>query len=503
MTRALLALLLAAAPVAAQTTVSWGSTETLYTGGPKVVRAGITKGPGTNGVGAVLGGWPAGTVGAWDLGNTREVIKGGYTLDPGDDDHFSNVTAVPCGADANFQYPISAVVYFRLTSTTGDSCLVFIDGGAGPGLMGYVDSTNYAAAFADDGGTSAEAATTTSVTDSRWHRVIFVWKSTTSRSAYLDTDTTGATNTSSVPITFGASGTYLGRTASGTNEVTGQIAYTAILPVDLSDSADQRAAIFAGCDPVLVCGFSYGNLTRASDQAQGAVWKLDNDSGADAGPGNYDLTAQNTPVAGNFLLVARDLSGGGRHMMPVSAAPTYSSTQGNGMGGGAFAAASSQFLVVLSTPVPAAPMQAYVVGQSTASNSFFFTIQDKDVNDQDYWGLIHLSGLTVRWDSRDSVGLTNATTSSAGSASTNYLWWGSEVSGTSRLVERNGGAQGTNTTDRTPDNVDSMSIGMRRDLTPDLPLDGQSNLTILLNVSTTTDQARIERFTSAAYALGF
>ena len=486
--RALLALALLAAPLAAQTTVSFDSTETVYASGPKIVRAGLSKGKGTSGDGVATD-WVAGTVGMWDLGNTRELIKGGYDLVPLDNDFYRRTASVPFTTSGFW-----GVCWFNTdVATLGQVLFTLTDG---TDLQAYTvgitvtTGTVYAEAVA----TTPEVATTTgAIAAARWQCVIFFFASSTSRGVYLDTDTTGATNTNSkAPAT--STNVTLGRDHAGLLKFDGLLGSTWLFSGTVPGTA-ARAAIFAGGDPEIV----------AAQQAT-ALWKLDNDDGADS-RGSFALTASGTPVAANSIAVVRDLSGGGRHMKGAAATPTWSASVGNGQGGGVFLAASTQRLLINSTPVTGAPFQVYAVAQvnDVTAAHCVFNLGDKDVNDNDQWMLAFRGDSSDQnwWVARDDAGNGIGTTTGTFVADTNYLLWGLEASATSRTCERNGGATGTDTTSKTPDLADTLSIGAKSDSTPDQFLDGEIHFVLLLDTASTANQARIEKILSNPYGFGF
>ena len=517
MRRALTLVLALACSAQAQ---QFSSVETLYSGGPKVVRFGFSKPKGTDGAGGAYLGFPSGTVGCWDLGNAKETIRGGYLFAPASNQRFlRSSSSQPCiDGSGTPQYPISVVIWFNAADTTAGKTLLSLSDGSGADptpatnrLVCYTGASATLYAYVTDSGGSSHSSAASMYTANTWVCGIWVFKSTTSRWVYSSVLTAGASEntTSRVPVTldYADLGAENGYTAS--EEWNGRIAYTAVLPVDLSGAGNSaaRTAIYAGCDPVRVAGFTYGSLTRSSDGAQGAVWKLDNDAGVDAGPHGFDLTASGSPTAQGNLIVARDLSGGGYHVTATTAAPTYSTSIGNGQGGGVFASASSQFLRLGSTPITAAPFQVYAVAQANdaIAQHTVFWLGDKDVNDDDRWILSFRGDVgsdPTRFAATDSPALPNASINSY-STDTNYLLWGSEEASNARTHERNGGSTATDSTSSTPDNADSLAIGMTRDSTPESGLDGEIHFVLLMNTASTSDQSRIEKWTSTVYALGF
>ena len=497
LTRALLALALLAAPLAAQTTFSTGRVETVYTGGPRVARSGLVKPKGTSGTGYAMSD-VTGVVGLWDLGRQDSLIKGGYTFTATSSQFHSRTnTTLPCVSGGVPIYPFSVVIWFRTNTITtggvGRYLWVASDGTTNNRLIVYQNDDDLHT-FAAGSGASGQAQVAASLTANRWHLAIAVFTSAASRSIYIDTNTTGATETTSAACS-GLDDLHVGTNVDASaNFWDGRIAYTAVLPAGLS--TDQRTAIFAMADPALV----------QSPGTTGAVWPFDN-AVTDSSGNGFTLTSTNAPVANNNLLVVRDLSGSGCHLRATTSAPTWSSSIGNGQGGGVFTAASSQFLLNDSLPeaIPvAAPFQVYAVAQSnnTTANQSIFWLGDKDA-DGDFWALEFAGAVAndpSRWVSVDtSSGLANV---NSYLADTNYLVWGLETSDTSREAQRNGSASGTDTTNLSPDNSDSMSIGAQRTATPGKPLDGEIHLTILLNHAGTGDQPRIETFTSGSFSLG-
>lgn len=445
-----------------------------------------------------------GAVGFWDLGNTSTLIKGGYDCVPASSQYLGRLTTLPCVSGGAPQYPITMVCWFKLDATTAaNSILVSLDDSASGGdidsLRMSVTSGNALSASIVDNSSIDDCLTTTSIVDGRWHCGIVVFVSASSRASYSDVDTTGATDTTSV-------------TASGLDRVTmmanaaisvlsdGVIAYTAILPVDLSGAgnATKRANIFKGADPVLEAGLTYGNLTASG--AQGAAWKLDN-ALTDSGPGGYTLTAVNSPTAQNNLIVVRDQTSSAFHLRAFTGtqAPTWSSSSFSNHGGGVFSAASSQHLRRdVAPPVTAAPIQAYSGAMSTSDSTqqSVLWLGDKDSASDHFFEQSFRGDVAsdpIRWTTDDASNTSHATTSTGFSASTSCLLWGLEMSATSRAAELNGSGAGTNTTSTTPTagNLDSLVIGCRG-AGSSAPVAGQVGAVLLLNTSSTSQQSQIE-----------
>jgi hypothetical protein len=448
-----------------------------------------SKSKGTAGTGCSMR-RPFGLVGCWDLGDTRGLIKGGYTFAPASDHHFRRTSSVPFTA-AGFW----GVGWFVSTSLAAGETLFQLDDASDLNTFSVTTTITTGTVSATTTATTPASATTTGgITANRWQCVIFYFASATDRGVYLDTDTTGATNaTSRTPS--GIANVTLGRNSAGTLEFAGDMGTWWLFSGTVADS-NQRAEIFAGGDPETVMNASAT-----------ALWTLDNDAGADS-RGSYGLTANGSPTARNNLYVVRDCSGGKRHMRATIAAPTWSSSQANAQGGGVFASASNQFLTWgTNAAVTAAPLQVYLVGQSnniTATQTAFW-VGDKDAA-ADMWELVFAGAVAndpTQWTAIDTTA--NSAVVNSYAADTNYLLWGTDTANNARATERNNSTAGTEATNRTPDNADSMAIGMRRDSTPDQPVDGETDIVLLLNQTeaNSLSQAAIETFTNQVYSLGF
>jgi hypothetical protein len=263
--------------------------------------------------------------------------------------------------------------------------------------------------------------------------------------------------------------------------------------VDLSGAgnATARASIFAGADPETVSG-----VTAT------ALYRMDNDAGADA-KGSFDLTAVNSPTAQNNLLVLRDQVGT-YHLRATTSAPTWSASAFSNRGGAVFTAASSQFLVHEAAPVTAAPFQVYAVAMSTSATASTGVVWlgDKDVA-TDHWRLA-MSGNT----GGDPVGFSaldtstaDTTTSTGYTANTTHLLWGMETSNVSRAVRIDGGSEGTNTTDLSPDGSDRVAIGGFLDSTPTNFHGGDIGAVWLKDSTDVTDRADAHEWVETQFGL--
>lgn len=498
-----LAYLLAAQPALAWTVGPRTATELTYSGSSTWQTYGsISMSKGTAGQGATMR-RPTGLVGLWNLSNTRRLIKGGYDCN-GTTQYLTRTASMPCVSAGALQYPVTMIAWFKLDTTTAANSIVLqlddsASGGTVDAIRMAVRSTNEVSAQAVDESTVDECLTTASIVDARWHCAICVFASASSRAAYSDVDTTGATDATSVTVSS-VDQLAVMTNANHSTFSDGVIAYSAIIPVDLSGAgkAAQRTAIFSGADPVCVSGLSYANLTVSG--AQGAAWTLDNVL-TDSGPGGYTLTNTGTATAQNNLIVCRDGSGGGYHVRATTGAPTWSSSQANAQGGAAIALASTQFLTRSSTPVVAPPFQVYAVTQSADVTGSYDVVCLGAGNAYELEFRGTQAGDPIRWYVGNQGA--QASTSTGYSAATNCLLWGLEAAIDSRSVELNGNSTGTNATSNDPADPATLEIGRAGSGGGTRNLDGQVDLVILLKVAGTADQPAIETFTSNVYNLGF
>ena len=475
--------LLVAAPALGQTTYTKGRVGTVYTGGPSVARQGIAKTAGTSGTGCAVSD-VTGVVGMWDLGSSANTIRGGYLMSSGN--YVQRTSSAP-----TLTYPFWAVGWFRVTSASGTQVVLNI--GNNDGSQSHGVYTSGTSVVANTNGNSATAAS--ACASNTWECFVAVFSAANSRAIYTRTNTTGATNTTSAtPSSF--TRVTLGAWNNGSSPLAGTVGPVFVYSGTGPDS-NARTALFNGADWRLVA--------KANGNTLVCGWGLDNSLTDEAG--SYDLSLSGSPTAQSNLIAVRDLSGSGAHVVATTAAPTFSTSIGNGQGGGVFASASSQFLLYNATPpVTAAPFQVYAVAQAnniTTGHAVFY-MGDKDVDGNHSWNLFFRGDLASDPTRFNAI---NASTGDADinsySADTNYLLWGQEVASNNRNHERNGTGTSNDTTSAAPAGVDSLAIGMRRDSAPDLPTDGEIHHVLLLNTSSTAEQARIETFYSTVYNLGF
>lgn len=238
--------------------------------------------------------------------------------------------------------------------------------------------------------------------------------------------------------------------------------------------------------------------------AEGGAWTPADATGLVAW---WDLTStDHLTVSGADVTGATDRSGNGHHLDVVSATePTFNATRfGDSLGGVDFAAASSTFLARNSAPVTAAPFQIYCVVRPVANTAAMTAVWlgDKD-SAGDYWAA-DLSGATggdpFRWFSVDSSTAV-AVTSTGFSTNTVHLLWGLETSNVSRAARIDGGSEGTNTTDLSPDGSDRIGLGGRLDSSPDAYFDGAIAEVVLLNTASTADRAAFHTYFETKYGL--
>lgn len=499
----------------------------------KRIRRGLARSKGTAGAARICE-LPSATVGYWNFGDTTTLIKGGYDLN-GSTQYFSKTTGTPpCVSGGNIQYPVSIITWFRLDTSATLQNLVRIDNNDTSlldpgGIYTRVTSGNAVQAVSDFDGTESFATSNTSIGDVRWHCAIAVFSAHNARAVYTDIDTVGGTNTT-VRTPFGPlTATWIGAgpTASGLTD--GVIAYSAVLPVDLSGATQvgARSAIFNGEDPVQICGLSYLNLT--SGGATGSVWKLDNDAGADAGPVGYNLSATAAPTAQNFVIVCRNQSGdfaagnlsiatapGETNLKSVFLAPTYSSTIGNGQGGAVFTRTGANTGTCMRglTPIDSVnastgadrPFQVYWAGRSTDSTNnqhiagFVRTVS----NDTEQMALrLHGAGAgkPAAWREIGAGTSRDATSATSYPINTDMFLWAAANNAFGRAIELNGTSLGTNGSGSAPQLMDRVCVGMCDDATPNAPHDGQTFFVMVVKsgANTLLEQSRVEQFVANNY----
>lgn len=479
------------------TTVTGSISHELFTGGPKRIRGGHFKRAGTTGPGVIM--QTMSNLGAlYDLGDSRETVRGGVDFDGSTQSMARTSGAIPGVSGGVPSYPLTVVAYLKTDATSASYALSFglgVDGSDDEISMG-IDGSGCASMYVEVGSTGTSTATGVAFTSGRWHVAIYTLGSDSARSVYSDVDTTGASTTTTRAVS-GLSRVTVGRRGGASGYWNGEIGPIWILSGDLSGAgnANLRAAIFAGADPVRA---SAGVATLI------AHYPMQDASGASQS-GLYDLTPANSPTATSKLLVARDQSGNGRHVRATTSAPTYSTSQGNGQGGGAFASASSQFLTFDGSVPTAAPFQVFAVARSTttAARGNVWWLGDKD-SSNDSWSL-EFDGTNTLGTGDDRVVFTafdaivNSISGTTYTADTDYVTWALESSSTSRAVQVNGANQATGSTDLSPDNADRFSLGRYAASSPSVYLDGQIHYVILQTTSSTSGKRAIEQFLGKAY----
>lgn len=135
--------------------------------------------------------------------------------------------------------------------------------------------------------------------------------------------------------------------------------------------------------------------------------------------------------------------------------------------------AASDNLDTLSTPVTGAPFTLSAwIRPETAMNGAVFGLYDDGVTggNQERFEMNIRSGGNVRFNVRDSAGISNANTSDDYSINQWNHVCAVARSATDRSIFLDGDGEGTNTTSRTPANIDSIGIGQR--VNNDVPFDG-------------------------------
>lgn len=432
-----------------------------------------------------------GAVAGWDAGTASFAaghgIKGSYALG-GTNDYLERTASVP-----TLSYPFWITGRFRPVATTGTQYLIQFSAGSDGAHrhLVYLSGTTLVILSQDAGGFTNPGATS-AVAAGTWVTFVAIFTAT-DLYIYTNLNTTGGTASHSRAPT-GIDRVHIGAGNAGSNDFACEVSDLAVYSGTGPD-ATQRTRIFAGDDPDGIATTNGGALL--------AGWRLDN-SLTDRSGNGYDLTASGDSVtAQNKILVLRDRVSGLYHAQATTSAPAYDATLYSNRGGAAFASASSQFLVCESTPVPAAPFQVYAVARAAdvTNGHCVFSLGDKDVADTDQWNLSFrgdVGGDPIRFGSVDSTAA-NADTSSGYSADTSCLLWAAEASNVSRLVEIDGGSQGTNTTDRTPDNADRIQIGRVVGTGGLLPLNGSIGFVLLLNTADTSQQADLEAWSHTEF----
>lgn len=437
---------------------------------------------------------------AWyDFGDITSLIKGGYDFSGGT--KYAELTGAdpPNFSSGSPAYPFSIVCWFKVFSTAAASRnLVTLHAGTASNRLQLYSYSTDVYAYVEDSGGYGQAVASGGITANTWHCAIAVFVSSSSRFVYSNANTTGGSNsTSRSPV--GIDTILISSNGTIGGNANGVVAYTAILPYDLSGAgqASNRQAIFNGFDPLTV-------TSLALSDADVAVWKLDNDSGADASDNNYDLTLNGSPTAQNFLIVGRDKSGSNYHFKATTSAPTWDSTAFSNYGGANFVRASSQFM--LAPPaVTAAPFQVFTAVRCNdiTNDHGILYIGDKDAGDEGWW--VGLRGAVANDPAQFRVG---DPPSVAGAPVNNYpedtdfLIYVSEASATSRSIEVNVGTPGTNTTNLSPDNTDRMALGRFDGTGPSSYLDGQVGGIVIIDTASTAEKSDFEGWFNTTYSLG-
>lgn len=473
-----------------------GSVTEVYSGGPKLVRRGLSRQrstePSSANIAGVLG-TPDGIAGLWDLGDQRNIIWGGVDFVPADDDYFVRAAgSIPGISSGTPSYPLTAVVYFKPDAVTSARIWQWDDGTDSNRLT--IAHTDRLFCNATVGGSTTTASTAaSSVAANTWYIGVCVWVDATNRFVYTHTDTTGGSSSATRTLTT-LTAARIGREPGGTAEYDGELGPLWFFSGDLSGAGNsaRRDAIFAGGDPVTVTrGLCSLIELYAMQDATGA-----------SSTGAFDLTPSGTPTATNRLLIVRDQSGGNRNLRATTSPPTWSSSTFNGRGGAVFSRASSQFLQVESSPITAAPIQVYALAKTSdaANAQVVLWVGDKDVAD-DYWNL------SFRGDQANDPTRWSAVDTTEGSANVDgyvvdqqHLLYGIDVASNDRSHSRDSSAAGTDTTDLSPDNIDRIAVGGNRSSSPGDYLDGQVALLLMLDVASTADRTRIENYIYDTYA---
>lgn len=410
-------------------------------------------------------------------------VKGTYALG-GTDDYLERTASVP-----TLSYPFWIAIRFKVTSASGaKTLLTFNDNSANNAQKITLNGTSVLATTVA-GGSAGSATATSACASGTWEFAIAIFTSSSSRAIYTRTNQTGATDTTDLTPT-GIDRVRFGAAYDATGDFAGDVGQTSVWSGS-GPSAGQRTTIFAGGDPSVV-----GDTKLAK-------WGLDNALTDDSGSG-YTLSASGDSVtAQNKILCLRDRTGNGYHLLATTSAPTWSASACGGAGGAVFTAASSQFLVCNSTPVTAAPFQVYAAANSSSTTAAQVVLSiANSAAAYNAWALQFRGDVAndpVRWYSFPGSGNAFADTSSGFASSTNYLLWGRESSSTSRSSELNGGSTGTNTDSASPSSANSIGMGVLRGSPGTQFLGGQIGFALVLNTSSTSDQASIEAWSTSTF----
>lgn len=499
MSRSTLALLLALAfPASAQ---QFGVGGQVVSGGVTQQWFGYGKPNGTSGPGVYMTP-PKGLVGWWDFGASDTLVWGGK--DSGGVNDFADADAATPVTEAN--YPIVIFGWGMCDNpATASQCLLQIGNSDGTeSLSVAVSVTGYLRAMSTDGGVAVEADTAAAAIDAGGRfRYIVVFESSTSRSIYCDQDTTGATNTtSSAPSGIDRVRFFGWR--DGSTDWAGLAGPTHVFANATVPSADQRLAFLRDAhDPEVIMG------TRAR-----ALWMV-GDAPLTDQRGSVTLSVDGDSVADHTNTWAlRDQSGQNNaliHLLTNATGVARSTSALNGQPQGDFSGASPNISLRTAAgriPTSTAPVQFYMVVDidTLANNDQWGGIYDESAV-SDRFGMTQTTASGVFQMLIASGGVNSAAVSSLSPSVVNtpYLAWGASMSATDHRVEVNGGNAGSSAISRTPTaaNLDHIGLMAYTGSTPSNANDGQVGLVAILNTDSIAGQPSIERFTSAAYALGF
>lgn len=491
-----LALLLALAlPASAQ---QFGVGGQVVSGGVTQQWFGYGKPNGTSGPGVYMTP-PKGLVGWWDFGAGDSLVWGGKDS-AGTDDFADNDSATPVTENS---YPIVVWGWGMADAIGGASqCLLqFGDATGSESFSVAVSVTGYLRAMSTDGGVAVEAdsAAGAIVTNVRF-RYIAVFESTTSRSIYVSSDLTGATETtSSAPSGIDRVRFFGWR--DGTTDWAGNAGPTHVFANATVPSSDQRTAFLRDChDPEVIMGaratalWMVGDTTSLTDQRGSVNLSVDGNSVVDA---TVFWAARDQSGQNNALIQSKAL-GAASQATVVTTALNGRTQLDTGATTGAVRTSTGR------TPVTAAPIQLYAVVDQDVSENGDVAFQVGDDAGTTHRFCINQNATPAYcMTTSDAGGLQQGVSSLTWSINTGYLVWGGELSATDRRIEVNGANGGTNTTSRTPSGIDHVSVMGYAGNSPSSGMNGQMALAVILNTSSIAGQPSIERFTSAAYALGF
>ena len=466
--------------------------------GGEVVSGGVTqqwfgygKPSGTSGPGVYMTP-PRDCVGWWDFGAGDSLVWGGKDA-AGTNDFADNDAATPVTEGS---YPI--VIYgwgMCDNPATSSQCLLQFGNSTGSESFSVaVSVTGYLRAMSTDGGVAAEADTAAgAIAAGARFRYIVVFESTTSRSIYVNTDTTGATNTTS-NAPSGIDRVRFFGWRDGSTDWAGNAGPTHVFANATVPSSDQRTAFLTNCqDPEVIMG------TRAT-----ALWMVGDTTSLTDQRGSVNLVVDGDSVADTTHVWAlRDQSGQGKTLRANSGNTIRTTT--NGHTSGDFDGTASFLVDFCPSVISDTPFQFYVVANSDVTtggaDTAFGVVRSSDTTN---YCVLQWPGIT---NSRQRTGQGAAGQSDATSdytADVDYLVWsyfgaGSGTSG----IERNGGAAASDASSTDVSSLNVMAMGSYRGSTPGQFYNGQIGLVVILDTSSTAGQPSIERFTSAAYALGF